>query len=328
MDEDHVIHVLNEQTTLISGMIWSWASYTLPPFLEEFEVLHVEQEMERIVDCDCGLNNIGVVAAHIERGCNGLCIMTRPDIIAINRLTKAMYYFELKTGGKIDAGTFEGDVQFAFGAAGVEGFTGQELTGSYIHGLVKGYRKRPYNDNTAPKYQASSLCYAYVLPAIDGLVPENIKFRYGKGVSRQHKRTPVWELTFKDKHPDIPNIEHYISLMDDDELESHVRVFGPYPYPRLQVEEMLEEIAHLEKRNHEVFTYVNQEVEEKGFAHEDAQQSLREFVPKSWGCRQWGEQLCQYYPICTKQHGWDQPCRYMDFTKREANHPVEHEFEV
>lgn len=325
MDEDRVVYTLEEQTTLISGLIWSWASYILPVFLENYEVLHVEQEMEKIVDCACGLSGIGVVAAHVERDCNGVCIMTRPDVVVRDRLTNAVYYVELKTGGKIDAGTFEGDVQFAFGAAGVEGFTGLELTGSYVHGLIKGYRKRPYGQDAGPKHQASSLCYAYVLPAMDGLVPENIKFKYGKGVSKQHRKTAVWEMDFKDKHPDIPNIEHYISLMDDEELESHVRVFGPYPYPKQQVEEMLVEIAYLEKRNHEVYTYVNQEVEERGFAHEETQNSLREFVPKSWGCRQWGEQLCQYYPICMRQHGWDQPCKYMDYEKREANHPIEFE---
>lgn len=324
---ERVDFVLQEQTTLISGLIWAWATHILPDFLQEWEILHVEQEMEKIVSCDCGLSGIGEVADHISRDCNGVVIMTRPDIVARKYVSEILAYHELKTGSKLDEGTYEGDVQFAFGAAGIEGFTGEEVAESYVHGLSKGYRKNVYNPITKqydlPPEQKSSLCYAYVYGGISSMVPQDISFKYTR--KNGYKKTPVWQIEFKGKHEDIPTIEHYISTMSDDELGSHVHIYGPYPYPRQQVDETLQDIEHVTKRNAEVGDYINSLVEEKGFGHEDTQDAMHQYVPKSWACRRYGYQLCAYYPICRKQAGWESPCDLMGYSEREPNHPIEFE---
>lgn len=330
---ERVEHILNEQTALISGLTWSWAIFVLPHLIEEYAILHVEQEMEKIVGCTCGLANIGEVKDHVARNCNAVVIMTRPDLVAKSHKTGALVYDEFKTGSRIDASTFDGDVQFAFGACGIEGYTGEELTESYVHALSKGYRKKGYNYETKqydkPPVQSSSLCYAYVSGGISGMVPQDISFKYTK--KKGYKKTPVWEIEFANIPEGIPLTEHYISLMSDDELESHVNVFGPFPYPKNQIEEMLIEVEHLEKRNNEIFTYVDNIVQKEGLASDNAQKEIHAHIPKSWNCRDYN-QICAMHPICMKDSGWDDPLNSMCdgegrpiYQVRKANHPVEFE---
>jgi hypothetical protein len=326
-------YVVTEQTTLISGLVWAWAVFVLPTLLEEFDILHVEQEMERIVGCDCGLSGVGEVKDHRSRGCNCIVIMTRPDIIVQNINTNAQSYVELKTGGKIESSTFEGDVQFAFGASGVEGFTGKELASSFVHALSKGYRIKAYNKETKQKdglpYQASSLCYAYVSEGISGMVPQDISFKYTK--KKGYKRTPVWEIDFKNIPEGVTKAEHYISLMSDKDLEANVNVHGPYPYPKQQVEELLLDVVHLETRNEEIFAYIDSLVQEKGLGDEETQEELHKYIPKSWNCKTYNT-ICNFYPICTKTDGWEDPLNAMYsregepiYAVRDPNHPCEFE---
>ena len=332
-ENERVDHVVTEQTTLISGLVWAWAIYILPPFLEQYRILHVEQEMERIVGCKCGLSGIGTVKDHVKRNCNGIVIMTRPDIVTESYASNAIDYTEVKTGGKIESSTFDGDVQFAFGASGIEGFTGKELSGSWVHALSKGYRMKAYNPITQKKdglpYQASSLCYAYVSGGISGMVPMDISFKYTK--KKGYKKTPVWEIPFADLPEGIPPTEHYISLMSDEDLESNVKVFGQFPYPKTQVEELLLDIEHLERHNNEVYTHINSLIAAKGIEHEDVQAELHQHIPKSWYCNRYNK-ICNYRPICNKSEGWDDPLNNMRgstgeplYELRTPNHPIEFE---
>jgi len=326
MDEERAMYVLKEQTTLIHGLVWAWASYILPRFLEEFEVRHVEQEMERVYKCDCGLSDIGTVQTHVKRNCNGLVVMTRPDIAAVKYTTGGWTYHEIKTGGKIDSDTFEGDVQFAFGALGVEGFTGESLTESYVHALNKGYRVAR---DGGPKLQQSALCYGYYKEGIDGLVPPEIRTKWGGKGIKSFEKTPVWEMQLPHRKEGIPAIEQYIAMMPDEELESHVYMWGPFPYPKNQAESMLKDAYHLEAQLNECYNYINNRIDELGFGDPLVQEDLHEYVPRSWQCRRYGHQICQFYPICHKYSGWDTPCKLLDFKQRTPNHPIEFEkFEV
>ena len=326
-ENDSIGYVIQEQTTLISGLLWSWSVYVLPQVLERYTILHIEQEMERVVGCTCGLASLGTVAEHIARDCAGVVVMTRPDIVAESSDTGSVVYIELKTGSRIDSGTFEGDVQFAFGAAGIECYTGKPLSESYVHALSKGYRGMPKTktDDSFP-YQQSSLCYAYVNQGIAGMVPQDISFKYTS--KKGYKRTPVWEIIFKNIPAGVPVEEHYISLMDDEELASHVNILGPYPYPKQQVEEMLIEIQHLEKRIDPLYRQIDSEVADKGLADPDVQTLLHENIPKGWTCRTYNS-ICPYYHICTKLPGWEDPLSILDregkpmYVIRDPNHPIE-----
>jgi hypothetical protein len=320
--EERVLYVLQEQTTLIHGLVWAWASYILPLFLEEYEVKYVEQEMERIYGCTCGLANIGDVANHKERNCTGLVVMTRPDIVAVKYTTGAWTYHEVKTGGKIDSDTFEGDVQFAFGALGVEGYTGEELTESYVHALNKGYRVAR---DGGPKLQQSAFCYGYYKEGIDGLVPPEIRTKWGGKGIKSFTKTPVWEMQLPNAQEGISPVEQYIAMMKDEELESNVYMWGPFPYPKQQAEEMLQDAYHLETHLDNCYSYINEKIEEDGLGSEEVQMDLHEFVPKSWQCRRFGHQICQFYRICNKYPGWETPCASMDFKERTPNHPIEFE---
>lgn len=320
MDEDRALYVLKEQTTLIHGLVWAWASYILPRFLEEYEVKHVEQEMERVYKCDCGLSEVGDVKDHSARNCSGLVVMTRPDIVAVKYVTGAWTYHEIKTGGKIDSDTFEGDVQFAFGALGVEAHTGNELAESYVHALNKGYRVAR---DGGPKLQQSALCYGYYKEGIDGLVPPEIRTKWGGAGIKSFTKTPVWEMQLPHVKEGIPAIEQYIAMIPDAELESHVYMWGPFPYPRQQAEDMLKDAYYLETHLNACYDYINDKIEAVGLGDDSVQDDLHEYVPKSWQCRRYGHQICQFYPICNRYPGWETPCKSMDYELRTPNHPIE-----
>ena len=324
--------VVLEQTTLIGGLILAWANHILPRFLEEFEVLEVEKEMEKILGCNCGLSGVGEPKIHDKRGCTAVLLMTRPDIIAKKYATNALTYHEVKTGSKIESGTFDGDVQFAFGACGVSGYLETELVESYVHALVKGYRRAGYNTETKeydlPKVQLSHLCYAYVRAGSPPMLKQDIKYKRGKGVTAAYKKMPVWEIEHADLPKGITSMEHYIVSMPDEELASHVELHGPFPFPAYQVAETMLDVEHVERRNHEVFTYIDALGQEKGFGHEDVQAEMREFVPRSWNCRRFGFSICDYYGVCRRCAGWDEPISMKGFEVRTPNHPIEGEFQV
>jgi hypothetical protein len=332
-DTERAEFILNEQTTLITGLITAWSQHVLPNFLDNFKVLAVEKEMECILACTCGLEGVGDYPVHVERGCEGIILMTRPDIVARKYETNVLAYVEIKTGSRIDEYSFEGDVQFAFGASGVAGHFGEPLEESYVHALIKGSRPKQYNSATGkfdlPPKQQSTLCYAYVRPGSPPMLKQDIKYRKGKGVTAAYKKTPVWEIEFNDKPEDKTALEHYIALMPDEELESHVNVFGPFPFPAYQVEETMLDLVNVEKKNHEIFCYIDDIINDKGLGHESVQEELREYVPRSWNCRRYGTAICGYYPICMRRNGWDDPLGgVLDYIRRVPNHPLEAQFQV
>jgi hypothetical protein len=248
--------------------------------------------------------------------------MTRPDIVAVTYNTNAWTYHEIKTGGKIDSDTFEGDVQFAFGALGVEAHTGNELAASYVHALNKGYRVAR---DGGPKLQQSALCYGYYKEGIDGLVPPEIRTKWGGKGIKSFTKTPVWEMQLPHRDEGIPAVEQYIGMIPDAELESHVYMWGPFPYPKQQAEDMLKDAYYLETHLNSCYDYINDRIEELGLDHPSVQDDLHEFVPKSWQCRRYGHQICQFYPVCNKYPGWETPCKSMDYKPRAPNHPIEFE---
>jgi hypothetical protein len=336
--DNRVEHVYLEQATLVSGLVFAWASHILPGFLENFRVLAAEQEMEMILGCTCGLGPVGTVEDHAKNDCDGVVLMSRPDIVAKDYMTEDLVYVEIKTGALIDNRTFENDIQFPLAAAAIEYHYEREMSHYYIHGLIKGRRANAYNpetrDYTLPPQQQSPLCYGWYQPPVAGLTSEDIKFRKGKGVSpARYSKTPIWEMVMENKPEGISKSEHYVNMMDDEELGRHVGIFGPYDYPGQAVKETLEDITMVEKTNAEVFPYVNDLVEEHGLGHEDVQKALRAYVPRSWNCKNYNR-LCEYHSLCIKRGNWDCPLEhtYADgkpvFEKRTPNHPIEGEFEV
>lgn len=332
---NRVEEVFLEQATLVSGLIFAWASHVLPIFLEKFKVISVEKETEMVLGCTCGLGPMGAPKDHEARGCTGLVLMSRPDIVAEDRLLKELYYIEIKTGSMIDNRTFEHNIQFPLAAAAIEDYYERELTGYYIHGLIKGRRSKGYNKETKeyslPPAQNSPLCYVYYKPPIIGVTKEDVKFHYGKGVTKQYEKTPVWEIEFMDKPEGMSKAEYHVSMMDDEELDNHVGVFGPYPYPGELVRETLVDMTNVEKTNAEVFPYIRNLIDEKGLAHTETQEALRQYVPRSWNCKTFNS-LCPYYSICTRREGWDHPLDLTHpdtgrpiFERRQPNHPIEAE---
>ena len=133
-----------EQTSLVGGLVWVWVKKCLPWILESYDIIAVEQEFEYVISCTCGLGDVGDVADHDARGCDGVVLMTRPDLILRHRMTGILVYVELKTGADVKnynyAMQYEDNVQFALGAAAAGKVLGEPIEELYVHALHKGRR--------------------------------------------------------------------------------------------------------------------------------------------------------------------------------------------
>ena len=89
-----------EQLALISGLIWVLRLKFLPWLHEQYRVLEVEQERLHFLSCTCGAGPLEA-AEHVRRGCTGIALMLRSDLLAERRGTRTLAYFEGKTIGTI-----------------------------------------------------------------------------------------------------------------------------------------------------------------------------------------------------------------------------------
>ena len=99
--------------------------------LQNYDIIAVEKEFEYVIDCDCGIAGLGEVSIHIERKCNGVVLMTRPDLILRHKMSGMLVYVELKTGADVKnynyTMQFEDNVQFALGAVAASKHYGEDI---------------------------------------------------------------------------------------------------------------------------------------------------------------------------------------------------------
>jgi hypothetical protein len=322
-----------EQTWLVGGLCWTWCKEMLPYLLDNFELVAVEKEYERVLGCDCGLSGIGVVEDHKARDCNGVVLMTRPDIIARDLESGALSYHEFKTGGNV-AGNywgneFEDNIQFALCTASASEALGEPINLFYVHGMHKGSRK---DDSMGVRRQQSPFCYAYVKHAIPPMTEMEVRPYYnwvdedGKNrrAGKYHIKTPVWEI------PGISSITDYISMLSKEDLEKNVKMVGPFTGNQVLIDQVLAEMYHEEVDWHAKVDDVRRVVGEAGGEElaPPVLEMLTALIPRSWSCRPFSSP-CEFKPICFRYEGWERPLEMMSslgqdlFELREPNHPIE-----
>lgn len=155
-----------EQCALVEGILRGWARVVLPRILQEYRVLHVEEEFP------------------YERG--RLRLGVTPDAL-LERLTdETLWYREHKTTGYLDDRWFPQwpkAIQLHSTAQAVGARLGREVTGVIVGGLYKGYENRK-----AGGRQESIFCYGYVRPATIGGEETLYEWRAGS------RKVPVWEM--------------------------------------------------------------------------------------------------------------------------------------
>jgi hypothetical protein len=331
-------YIVEEQSALIGGLTWCWRYSRLPWILQDYNILAVEQEYELVLNCSCGLEGIGDVSIHQSRDCNGVVLMTRPDLLVERKIQGNIDYIEFKTEAYVDGkdwpNKYYDNVQLALVCAAAEVVLDRKVDQIYVHGLSKGARKPNYNSTTktyeGPKRQQSNLCYPYYAEGNPPLHPMDVspgfwKYKDGKrwgcSASRGYEKTPVWEIPFD---TELPRYEYYVKHhMTEEERAAKVRVCGPLENPEFLVEKLLREMAAFEENYNAKVAYVDEIMRQSGsYFSEESQKALDEMIPRSWDCFRWNSH-CAKNLICFEKNGWDDPLSTGKFQLRSPNHPIE-----
>jgi hypothetical protein len=342
---------IEEQSALVEGLVWVWASYRLPQILAEYLVVAVEEEQEYVVGCTCGLgDSIGGFREHADRTCSGVGLQSRPDLLLERRIDHAWAYMELKTAGtawRNWSNQFETSIQLLIGILGAEKRHGVEITHCRIDGLVKGRRSRdyPYEDSQ-PKTQQSPLCYAYWeapnppltigdwLPASSYIDREGIRHSVPRGRDSRYKRIGLWEApeeAFPNKPPEMSRSEYIVKYWAENyphHIERCIAAIGPIPKKRDQLDKGLRALVANEQlwmerlwRLHE-WRLANGN---KGWGDPDYHRFLETVVPRSWHCWPYDGQPCPYLPLCFEEgEGWRDPTAGA-FIERTPHHTAEYQ---
>jgi hypothetical protein len=343
--------LIAEQSTLIEGLIWTWCLVRLPQILSEYEILHVEEEESYVLDCTCGLGSgLGELDDHEARGCNGIGLMSKPDILARRYSDAAVGYCELKTAGEARrswADAWERKQQFLIGAQAAERRLGEPVTHAWVEGLVKGRRSRDYGDSDGPKRQQSCLAYGYWqapnpplsvggwLPAYESYDAEGIKHTPSRAKSGGHRKLGLWEGVTEELFPGLPEgmsrMEYWVKYLVGNwqwNLQKNLSVVGPLP-KRAELIEKAERSFITEERlwQDRVWrVYDFSAATGKTWGDPDFHRHLDSVVPRSWNCDPFGpDHPCPYQPLCFEHEGWQQPVVGGTFVFRSPHHLPEAE---
>ena len=323
------VQLIAEQGALIEGLSWAFWRSVLPYLVSEFQIVAVEEEIDYVLGCDCGLgdgtvgkvlvNPVDVTLTHEGRVCSGVAVMIRPDFITRRHSDGAVGVWDLKTtAGESKPREMEFMVQLALGVTGAGAVTGEQCTHHYLVGLHKGQRKADEWGKAAEgkqqvKRQRSPFCYLYYKPADPpyGEAEYSAEYTSRKGWGR----VPVWELTFPgqdDTEPGAGPVEHWVlDKMKAEQVAERVSLNGPTQAPIHLIPGILEEV----------------EAEARHWAQvEDAVREdpggLNTYVRRSWDCYPYGEP-CIFLRVCAGDPGMDKPEQTGRFEWREPHHVLE-----
>lgn len=315
-------YIVDEQATLIEGLVWCFWAEMLPWLRNEFEILAAEQEVNYVLGCTCGLGDgVGGPEDHAAKlrvlsqtGCQGVVLMLRPDFIARRKSDGALGVWDFKsTSGSLDATEYEHSVQMALGCLAAEKMFGESCSHYYLLGLKKGRRSRPWKQETGIKKQESILCYGYYKPSSPPVQAQKWEFEYQRG--KDWSKVPIWEANTLVQYADIAEEMTRAEIWVNDVL------------PKEKRKEQLEILGPCQRPEHLLGEFLSQLVyEEQTWAANLADPQLIRF-PQSWNCHSWGR-ACEFLSICRKYPGLETPEAALtseQFERREPNHPYEKE---
>jgi len=348
--EAELIRTINEQATLIDGLVWAFCLYRLPQILGEYILTAVEEEQEYVAGCTCGLGDgIGGFREHGARKCGGIGIESRPDLLAERRIDHAWAYFEFKTAGvawKSWTEQFERNLQLLVGVLGAEHRHGVEITHCRIEGLIKGQRKRdyPYEEHQ-PKTQQSPLCHAYYqpgnpplsigdwLPAFSYVDREGMRHSVPRGRDSRYKKVGIWEVeddAFPGKPPEMSRSEYMVRYWAENypfHLQQSLVSVGPIPKKRDQLEMALRSLLAVEKLWQErLWQIYGWQVEHPGKAwgHPEFHAFVETVIPRSFRCLPFDGHPCPNTGICFDElPAWRTPTESGLFLYRHPHHSAE-----
>ena len=345
---EHTEETIVEQSVLISGLLWALRLKVLPWLHETYRLVSVEEERTHLLACTCGAGPLDL-AEHTARGCQGVAIMLRNDLLAARRTGTTLAYFEVKTTGwesEAWAEQWEADPQLGLGTIDAQARYGAEVAEIYVVGLNKGRRARDWKDTEGRKKQQSALAYGYFRPGNPPLAPDDWKPAYEwvdeagevKRAPRTHKRTGVWELAKSDwpawvahKAEDdaLTPEECWVRLLPPSVLDKVCFVLGPMNRQDAQIASLRRSMAGEEARWRETLWRLYDAGQQHGWASETYQATLDAEVPCSWACRPFGrEHQCEFFQLCHREAGWEDPLAGGRYVPRRPHHQIELETAV
>lgn len=332
-----------EQCALVSGIIWVAARDFLPWLHQSFRVMHVEVERLHFLDCSCGAHPIDT-EEHIRRGCAGIALMLRVDIIAARRAGHSLAYLDIKTSGwdseaRVDQ--YELDPQLALGTLDAEKLWGAEVTECFIIEFLKGRRQKDRYDPEGRKRQMSALCYGYKRPGNPPLAEDDWKPAYEwidengetKRAGRAYQRTGIWTLPESDwdfwrmtqaANPGLTASEFWIRQLPQSITDKVCSILGPMQRMDVQLASTRRAMLGEEKRWQERLWALYELQLQYPWASDEIQHWLDVNIPCSWACRPYGrEHECEFVRVCHRQAGWEDPLGSGHYQPRLPHHEPE-----
>jgi hypothetical protein len=343
LDADRLQTIVQEQTSLLTGLVWCWALEVFPWFHQRFRVLSIEEESSYVLGCTCGLGEgIGTWDQHHARGCHGVGLLSRLDAVTEERQSPGVVaYHEFKTtgmSGDYSAEQWETKVQFALGLLTLQQRYGVHADQMWVHCLFKGKHEATEWDpvtrkKSGPKIQNSPLCYGWRQPANLPMTEERWAPSYdyvgedGKAhkLGKAFQRTPVWQGAFP-VDPEQPPAEWWVrNGLTSSQRQAQLQVLGPLNRQRELIDTLAEEFTAHELEWQARMADL-QALQAQGFTWDSVefQRALSQLVPRSWDCRKFGTSYeCPYAPICFRQQGWTDPLDSGRYRERTPHHADE-----
>lgn len=330
-----------EQCMLIEGLQWILRIKFFPWLHQNYRVRHVEVERLHFLECDCGALPIDT-AEHIRRGCSGIALMLRSDIIAERRAGGNLAYFDLKTSGwdsesRVDQ--WETDPQLALGTLDALQLWGAEVTEVYIVDLMKGRRVKPRDDER--KRQMSALCYGYLRPGNPPFATDDWKPSYEwvnedgevKHAGRAYRRTGIWTLPGSDwdfwqqtraANPELSPSEFWVRQLPESVTDRVCAILGPMNRQDAQLAATRRGMLGEERRWRQTLWAAYEQSLSHAWSSVEFQAWLDLHIPCSWQCRPFGkEHQCEFVPVCHRHNGWEDPIGSGHYQPRLPHHDPE-----
>lgn len=304
--------LVEEQVWLVQALVWGWYRVSLPEMLKGYEVVAIEREFE-------------------YEAAPGIVQMTRPDLVLRSRATKGLLLRDFKTASSINAGYVEEyreSVQMAAATKAVEAVLGEPVLMYEVDVLLKGGRRADYNPDSGaydgPERQQSCLVYGYKRPGNPPLQEESWQpqWRYLGADGKHHtlgrgwSKAPAWERW-------TPR-EWVLEQLPYELVAEQFVLIGPYRRQEHLIEQYFRGMVAEEGRWRGRLWDLYHAEQRFGWESQNFQDLLSEVVPRSYACHgRYGASRCQFYDICFRNQGWDDPLGSGKYKPRVPHHEPE-----
>jgi len=341
---------VQEQCTLLEGLVWTWVAAALDQFHEEWKVIEVEQEHVTVVGCTCGIGDrLGTAEEHSARSCAGIGWMTRGDCITQRRTTGTYAYHDFKSTGMNSGNwrdTWYHRVQVMAGVLGAEDALRATVDPSvtideiYIQPLYKGRHAATWDPiakaAVGPKFQDSPLCYGWHRPGNPPMVEEAWAAKYDyvdedgakRRLTKDYTRKGIWtlpEALWKANGALSPSHYWVRWIAPTGVLADVWNPIGPIYREQWKLDQFLTQMAAEEQQwQSRVWGLYNVASGGSGWETETFQRALDTLVPQARGeaCQNAFGDRCSMLPLCNRAEGWQTP-EAIGFIARRPHHTPE-----